>query len=364
MESAGAGDPHTAEKERARLGAPVTSSHRPLVSVIMPTYNSGRYVSAAVDSILRQSFGDFELLILDDCSTDDTRAIVRGYADARITVFENSSNVGVSASLGRLTRAASGRYIARMDADDISLPGRLEQQLAYMDAHEEVGVCGTWCKGFGSRETDFTPPTADAELRLEMFFDNPIPHPTVMMRTAILRENGLSYDPAFTGAEDYDLWARLSDRCKFAVLPVRLLEYRFHAHQATNQRIGVQREFASLARRKLALALIPDADESELKIHDSLFSKQPHASAEWFRQAGKWAVKLAAANAAQRRYDGGSFRAKLGRLLWNNAEIAAPRTRGLWSTLGRIPISRAAGPGPWQRARFGFRCAAAYVRSN
>ena len=122
----------------------------------MPAYNAEKYINEAIDSILAQTFTDFEFIIIDDGSTDSTCAIVESYSDSRIRFFKNEHNLGVAATLNRGLDLARGEYIARMDADDISLPTRFEKQAAYMDSHPDVVVCGTGVECFGARhETRF-----------------------------------------------------------------------------------------------------------------------------------------------------------------------------------------------------------------
>ena len=115
----------------------------PRVSVILPAYNAEAYLKEAIDSILNQTFPDFQLIVINDCSTDGTEEIIRQYADPRLVPVKNEKNLGIAATLNRGLSLAQGDYIARMDADDISLPHRLERQVAYLDAHPDIAVLGT-----------------------------------------------------------------------------------------------------------------------------------------------------------------------------------------------------------------------------
>ena len=203
----------------------------PKISVIMPAYNAERYIREAIDSILRQTWSDFELIIIDDGSTDSTAAIIAGYTDNRIRFCPNAQNMGVAATLNRGLELACGAYIARMDADDISLPERFAKQAAYLDAHPDVTVCGT---------------------AIELFFPCGIAHPSVMMRRAAILELG-GYDPAFNGMEDYELWCRVAEKGKIAVLPEILLRYRIHSGQVTqNPSPKFKEQMQNLKRRQLA----------------------------------------------------------------------------------------------------------------
>jgi glycosyltransferase involved in cell wall biosynthesis len=199
----------------------------------MAVYNGEKYLPEAIESILSETFTDFEFLIVDDGSTDRTQEIINSYQDPRIRLISNPENVGLTRSLNRGLDLARGEYIARMDSDDISLPERLAKQQTYMDTHREVAVCGTWAKDIdsagtvtGVRET----PVGD-DLEREYWRPSPIIHPSAIIRRAHL--NGLRYDDQIRYAQDFDLWLRLKPQHKLANLPEHLLLYRVHSDSIT-----------------------------------------------------------------------------------------------------------------------------------
>jgi len=205
----------------------------PRVSVLMAVYNGEKYLPEAIESILNQTFTDFEFLIVDDGSTDRTQEIINSYQDPRIKLISNPENVGLTRSLNRGLDRARGEYVARMDSDDISVPERFAKQQTYMDAHNEVAVCGTWARDIdaegqvtGVRET----PVGD-DLEREYWRPSPIIHPSAMIRRAHL--NGLRYDEQIRYAQDFDLWLRLKPHHKLANLPEHLLFYRVHSDSIT-----------------------------------------------------------------------------------------------------------------------------------
>lgn len=207
----------------------------PKVTVLMPVYNGEKYLREAVDSILAQTFRDFEFVIVDDASTDGSREIVISYADPRIVLVSNERNLGLTASLNRGLDIARGEYVARMDSDDVSLPERLERQVAFMDANPDVGACGAWSLDIdhagnvvGSREM----PVGE-ELN-NFYWRRSLSHPAAMFRFD--REDGPRYDPAFRYAQDYDLWFRVRARRRLANLPEHLLLYRVHDESITGAR--------------------------------------------------------------------------------------------------------------------------------
>jgi glycosyltransferase involved in cell wall biosynthesis len=203
----------------------------PKVTVLMPVFNGALYLREAMDSILRQSFADFEFLIIDDGSTDQSMSIVNSYDDSRINLLENGRNMGLVYTLNRGLDLAKGEFIARMDCDDISLPERFEKQLKFMERHPEVGVCGGWIEYFMGRQLVLKLPVSDAEIKKILPADNPIANPTVMMRTKVIKNQPIYYDPQYPYAGDYELWLRLAAVTCFANIPEVLLKYRIHPKQ-------------------------------------------------------------------------------------------------------------------------------------
>lgn len=213
----------------------------PTVSVLMPLYNAARYLDEAIDSILAQTWTDFELLVIDDGSTDGSREKVAARTDARIRLESMPRNQGVVAALNHGLQLVRGTFIARMDADDIAQPERLARQLAYLEKHPEVGALGTDFECFGGASPESWVRYFDAEnLHIALLFENPICHPTVMLRRSALDESGRGYPVDAPHAEEYALWLRLAARTRLANLPDRLLRYRVHEHQVSRLKSAEQ----------------------------------------------------------------------------------------------------------------------------
>ncbi len=216
------------------------NSQTPLVTVLMPVYNGSRYLDEAIESILNQTFMDFEFLIIDDGSTDDSIKIIRSYRDSRIRLVENENNLGQSTSLNKGINLALGEYIARMDQDDISLPERLEEQINYFKNHTDISVLGTWWKAIEDGEGN----KIYKELRLPedpdtcafwMYFygNQPIAHPCSMFKKNEIKELG-GYNEYYKVAQDLELWLRaLLNKLKFANVPKFLFHYRLHQNQGS-----------------------------------------------------------------------------------------------------------------------------------
>ena len=201
----------------------------PYISVIMPVYNAEKYVHQAIESILKQSFIDFELLIFNDCSTDKSKEIILSFNDQRIQLIDSPENTGYVQHLNHGLEMAKGKYIARMDADDISMPDRFQKQVEYLDKHEEVVVCGTFIEFIGSKKgvVDF-PITHRDIITHFLLHGNGMAHPSVMMRKSILDTHNIIYNRSLEPAEDYDLWDRISAFGQLHNIPEVLLQYRVH----------------------------------------------------------------------------------------------------------------------------------------
>ena len=204
---------------------------RPLVSVVLPCRDAERYIRAALESILEQSYRELEILIIDNASADTTPEIVTGYAaaDPRIRYLRNETDIGIAGSLNRGLREATGELIARMDADDIALSERLAKQVAYLEANPNCVICGTNIvlinaddEEIGRREFG----TDDADIKRRMLIDIPFCHPATMFRRQAVVEGGVYYDEQWRTVEDRDFWLRLADHGLYANIPEDLMRYR------------------------------------------------------------------------------------------------------------------------------------------
>lgn len=248
----------------------------PRVSVVMPVHNGERHVRAAIGSILQQSYHDFEFLIVDDASTDATAMILSEVAegDARVHVVCNEQNLGVTRSLNRALALACGDYVARMDADDISLPCRLEAQARFLTENPQVGVLGTrmavideW--GDHCAIDYMKTPSSDADIRQSLWRRNALCHGSVMMRRDILEQAG-GYDEYFVAAQDYDLWLRLLPMTQFANLGETFYLFRIHPDSVSGRDRFNQYFFATQALEQAASRTFGAATADDLRMHLAL----------------------------------------------------------------------------------------------
>jgi glycosyltransferase involved in cell wall biosynthesis len=201
----------------------------PIVSVVMPAFNAAEFLDEAVSSILDQTFRDFEFITINDGSSDDTPSILERYrkADHRVHVY-HQENQGIIGALNRGCRLARGKYIARMDADDISLPHRLERQVDYIERYPEIGILGTWIYKIGSDGSvvgSWCPSSSGNVLKWKHFFGGSTCHPSVLMRRSVLERIDY-YRPGSAPIEDEDLWRRASAITDFGNVPEFLFKYR------------------------------------------------------------------------------------------------------------------------------------------
>jgi glycosyltransferase involved in cell wall biosynthesis len=231
------------------------ATRTPRVTVLLPVYNDRRFVGRAIASVLGQTFRDFELVVLDDGSTDGSMEIVGGFRDPRLRIVRNSRNIGVARTLNVGLATAQGELIARMDADDISEPARFARQVDFLEANPLVALVGTWARWIDEDDRPFTTiefPTEPAEIERGLMEDNCIFHPSVMFRGRVIRELG-GYSVASPLSQDYELWLRLSERHALANLPDYLVRYRIHRGQVSARRIERQRRAANAMRYNAAL---------------------------------------------------------------------------------------------------------------
>lgn len=243
----------------------------PLVTVLLPVYNGEKYLHDALQSIVDQHFKDFELLIVDDGSTDRSSEIIGSFRDSRIRVLKNSQRLKLSGALNRGIIEAKGTYIARMDADDIALPERLTRQVDYLEKYSEIGLCGTWVEKFGQGGSSvITYPDSPERVRAYSLFDCPFAHPTVMFRRKLFSSHNLSYDGSYYPTEDYELWARALACFPAINLPKVLLRYRVHGQSMTGSDWDQMDGQAARVAGKLLMKLGVSASTEDLQLHRNI----------------------------------------------------------------------------------------------
>lgn len=224
--------------------------NRPEISVCMPFYNAGSYLKESIASVLKQTFRSFELILVNDGSTDDSLQQLEAFGDSRIRYiscphdFIHSLNTGLEAALGK--------YIARMDADDLMLPDRLQIQYDFMESHSDIVLCGTGMEYFGLDSGRYIPPVqTPEELAVQLVLSCPLAHPTWMMRRSIVEQYGIRYRADYIYAEDFKFCADLVRYGRLINIPQVLLKYRVSDSQICNRHAAEQASLSRIIRREL-----------------------------------------------------------------------------------------------------------------
>lgn len=249
---------------------------KPKVSVIMSVYNGERYLRDSIKSILNQTFKDFELLIVDDGSTDNTKEILKTYKDPRINIITNLENIGLTKSLNKGIHIAKGEYIARQDADDVSRYNRLEKQVNYLELNKNIALLGTAIYVIddkGDKLEDIEYPTNYYFIRQALKRNNCFCHGSVIFKKKIFEELG-GYREVFETAQDYDLWLRFSEKYEVSNLKDRLYKYRFNPSSLTFKKVINQTRLAIFAREE-ALAREKGLSESSLMNKIEVYLNNP-----------------------------------------------------------------------------------------
>lgn len=280
------------------------------VSILLPVYNAAPFLAEAIHSILNQSFGDFELIILNDGSEDNSKEIIFSFSDSRIRYIENETNLGLIKTLNKGVEICEGKYIIRMDADDICVPGRIEKQLRFMEKHPDVGLCGTWAYVIDNKGTitgKIINQTSTSFISVSLLFSVPLIHPSTCFRASILKQNLYHEVPV---AEDYDLWCRLNEQTKIANIPDFLLYYRWHNTNISREKQQIQEQNKEVIIRKELLKSGLDPDSEMMRIHRLSFSlysfgkeTQTRVNPSDLIKSGEWFSKLLSANKQYKRYN-------------------------------------------------------------
>ena len=230
----------------------------PLISVILPVYNAEEYISDAIQSVLNQSYNSFEVIVINDGSTDRTEDVVKSLNDNRIRYHKNEKNLKLISTLNLGLQLAKGKYIARLDADDLALPNRFETQIHFLESHPDYGIVGTYAEEFGTSQSILEYVTEDEDIRYAFLTHNPFIHSSVMIRKSIITEFHLYFDPKWLHVEDYGLWISLLAHAKGKIIPEVLVKYRVHESQISFKFREIQQTNGRLLQKQYLKSLIPN----------------------------------------------------------------------------------------------------------
>lgn len=288
-----------------------------LISVVMSNYNTPiEYLKESIDSVLDQTYSNFEFIIIDDGSTDDSLEFIKSYDDPRIKLIVNEENIGLTKSLNKGFELAQGEYIARMDSDDVCYPNRFEKQLKYMKHHSDTIVCGAWAKTLDEKNNSTIEEWACGaindmeEYRINLLFNNypSLFHSSAFFNNSLLTKYGIKYNEKYTYAQDYEMWTQCSKHANCFIIKEILIKYRFHNTSISQTKGNLQKEcvFGIVQDQLDYLHLVLPADVKESHI---VF---PSKHAKYNAEFKKWIKTIIKANRRYRVYN----HKILKRLLW------------------------------------------------
>lgn len=280
----------------------MNSIQNPLVSVLMPVYNCETFIQEAINSILSQTFSNFELIIIDDASTDNTSKIIDSYKDNRIKFIQKQRNTGYTDSLNFGLDIAKGDFIARMDGDDISLPDRLQKQVNILNSNYNIIACGTWYETFPSNNVRRHPERHE-DIKITLLSHSALAHPSVMLRKKPLRDHNIYYNRNLEPAEDYDLWTRIIKFGELVNIPEVLLLYREHEYQVSNKRAALQLRNSGRAKINMIENLCGQLGERELEYAECLYGLKKVIDIKLVEEIFDWMDRLLLENKTKKYFD-------------------------------------------------------------
>lgn len=331
----------------------------PLVSIVLPVYNGENYLAQAIESLLNQSLQDFELIVINDCSTDGTEEVIHSFADPRIVYAKNERNMHLIPTLNKGLSLAKGKYIARMDHDDIALPDRLKKQVEHLEKHPEIMALGTLIERFSDDGQSYLPklPIEPNDLAVSMLFFNPISHPSAMFRSMPVKQHGLHYNADIFNAEDYALWWEMLRFGKIANLPEVLLKYREHPNQIT----VAQSDTVSSGHKNALTHFFKELGIASVSAKDiELWTEIiEHKAGGKALEALHWINSVAQANQKSQKLPVAELNQKLYGL-WKNLLLESKPQKGLWKAYVSAgwskerPLTLKQTLRLWAKSSFGF----------
>lgn len=295
-----------------------------LVSIVMTVYNTNiEYLRESISSILNQSYCDFEFIIIDDSSDKKTYSFLESIDDKRIILIRNETNLGVTKSLNKGFNLATGKYIARMDSDDISFPDRLEKQYQYMEENPDVIVCGSGIRMF--REVcdlnyegeTYIPQINNMELfRVKLLFCNcGPPHPTAFFNRELLKKYSIHYDEKYRNSQDYAMWVSCSKFARMHIFNEIMLAYRIHPSQISTSGLKRQRQYATAIRKAQLHRLFPTVTDEMVLLHEKAYNNELS-----IKDTVRWLCRLKKANRKMKEYDVSVFSKYINSLIYKKVK--------------------------------------------
>ena len=298
------------------------------VTVLMSVYNGEKYLREAIDSILAQSYRDFEFVIYDDCSTDGSSSIIQSYSDPRIIYRRNSVNQGLTRNLADGLLRSKSRYIVRMDADDIAYPHRLQTQVMWMDEHPEISIAGSSVSYFCSKPGDggiSAQPQDDTTIKATLFISFTLMHPSIIIRREDLIKHQLNYNPDYRYSQDHALYLDcIRYGLKFANISEPLLHMRSHVESISKEKHAVQQECSMRARFKFLMetGIAGNCSTEEIDVYNHLASGVYPDTSDKIRAYERFVNKIYNSTTTAKYFDKDLLREKMAQTLCDGAYYA------------------------------------------
>ncbi|MFA4818131.1 MAG: glycosyltransferase [Parcubacteria group bacterium] len=336
-------------------------NYRKKITVAMPVYNGEKYLAKAIDSVLAQTYPDFELVIVDDGSTDGSAKILEKYAaqDKRIRVLYNEKNMGIVFTRNRSFDESNSEYIAILDHDDIALPNRLKEQMDFLDSHQEFGMVGSWVEQIDENDKPngivWKYGVGADKIASLMLFSNFFAQSAVTIRKKALPV--IPYRQDYIYAEDYDLWTRIAEKWKVWNLPKILIKYRVHTAGITKTRP----DFSINAAIKLQMGLLNNLglnpSEDDILIHRTNFTFKGENLKKFIDERENWLEKLIIANNKIGYYPKREFSEIVSERWLYSCDSNGEAGFWIWKKFWQSPLSKNTGPGDWKRLlKFFIKC--------
>ncbi|OBQ26573.1 MAG: glycosyl transferase [Aphanizomenon flos-aquae MDT14a] len=289
----------------------------PKITVVMPVYNGEKYLDTAIKSILNQKFTNFEFVIVDDASTDNSVEIINSYQDQRIKLIKNNVNLGIPTTRNKCLQESSGEYVAVLDCDDYAYPSRLAEQLEFMENNPDFGMVGSWVELIDEND-DLTGEVWNEDepsqkIPCRLLFHNYFAHSAVLLRRSALdtvKINGEIYRKDYPNAQDYDLWVRISKKFKVWNIPKVLIKYRVHSHCISLKSANLVEQLTCKIVTEQMNNLGIQPTDKQLALHRQIGSYNPQeidTSIEYIKEVANWLTILRNANKNTGVYDHHNF---------------------------------------------------------
>jgi glycosyltransferase involved in cell wall biosynthesis len=275
-----------------------------LVTVIIPAYNVERYIGACLQSMLDQTYTQQEILVVNDAATDNTLHVIQQFNDSRIRIIQNEANLGLAASVNKAIHQAKGVYIARMDADDVAYPQRLQKQVDFLNQHPDVSIVGTAMQSIGYSTYVHQFPQSHDACKAQLLFNVCFGHPTVLIRRSVFDKSENLYSEELRQySEEYELWCRLVDNVRFANVPEVLLKYRTFEPAEKNEAEQKRKTNSFLIRKNFIAALWGEQAESDYVLHDNICNLRKAKDVNELNEWVNWLERCVLLNTNKKTFD-------------------------------------------------------------